>query len=218
VVSDVVCPWCFIGKRRLEKAIALTPDIPVAVRYRPYFLNPWVPRAGISRTEYLITKFGSVDRYRANAERIVAVARDEDLAFNVDAITRQPNTLDCHRLIHWAAETGGAARMKQRLMELYFTEGADLSDNEVLAGAARDCGMDADLVRRRLASDEDTDTVSADAEAARTAGIDGVPCFILGGVFAVSGAQAPEMLAQAIVRAATAREHDDAAAAALGAI
>jgi predicted DsbA family dithiol-disulfide isomerase len=218
VVSDVVCPWCFIGKRRLEKAIALKPEIPVAVRYRPFFLNPWVPRAGISRTEYLTTKFGSVDRYRANALRIVAVARDEGLAFNVDAITRQPNTLDCHRLIHWAGEKGDAARMKQRLMELYFTEGADLTDNEVLAGAARDCGMDADLTRRRLATDEDVDAVSADAEAARSAGIDGVPCFILGGVFAVSGAQAPDMLADAIVRAAAAREHDDAAAAALGAM
>jgi len=218
VVSDVVCPWCFIGKRRLEKAIALKPEIPVAVRYRPYFLNPWVPRAGISRADYLTTKFGSVVRYRANAERTVAVAREEGLAFNVDAITRQPNTLDCHRLIRWAGEIGDAGRMKQRLMELYFTEGADLTDNEVLAGAARDCGMDADLTRRRLATDEDVDTVSADAEAARSAGIDGVPCFILGGVFAISGAQAPDMLADAIVRAVAARDHDDAAAAALGAV
>ena len=218
VVSDVVCPWCFIGKRRLEKAIALKSEIAVAVRYRPYFLNPWVPRAGMSRAEYLTTKFGSVDRYRANAERIVAIARDEGLAYNVDAITRQPNTLDCHRLIHWAGEAGDAARMKQRLMELYFTEGADLTDNEVLAGAARDCGMDADGIRARLAGDADIDTVSADAEAARSAGIDGVPCFILGGVFAVSGAQAPDVLADAITRAAAAREHDDAAAAALGAM
>jgi predicted DsbA family dithiol-disulfide isomerase len=218
VVSDVVCPWCFIGKRRLEKAIALKPGIPVAVRYRPYILNPWVPRAGMSRVQYLTRKFGSVDRYRANAERIVAAAREEGLVFNVDAITRQPNTLDCHRLIHWAAETGDAARMKQRLMELYFTEGADLTDNTVLAGAARDCGLDPDRIRNRLASDEDIDTVSADAEAARSAGIDGVPCFILGGVFAMSGAQAPDMLADAIVRAAAAREHDDAAAAALGAM
>jgi predicted DsbA family dithiol-disulfide isomerase len=218
VVSDVVCPWCFIGKRRLEKAIAQKPEIAVAVRYRPYFLNPWVPRAGMSRADYLTAKFGSVDRYRANAERIVAIARDEGLAYNVDAITRQPNTIDCHRLIHWAGERGDAARMKQRLMELYFTEGADLSDNEVLAGAARDCGMDAGHVRARLASDEDVDTVSADAEAARSAGIDGVPCFILGGVFAVSGAQPPDALADAIMRAAAAREQDDAAAAALGAM
>src|ERR1700738_127011 len=126
VVSDVVCPWCFIGKRRLEKAIALRPEIAVAVRYRPYFLNPWVPRAGMSRAEYLTTKFGSVDRYRANAQRIVATAREEGLVSNVDATMRQPNSLDCHRLIRWAGEAGAAGRMKQRLMALYFTEGADL--------------------------------------------------------------------------------------------
>ena len=205
VVSDVVCPWCFIGKRRLEKAIALTPDIPVTVRYRPYFLNPWVPRAGISRTEYLTTKFGSVDRYKANAQRIVMAARQDGLVYNPDAITRQPNTLDCHRLIRWSGASGDAARMKQRLMELYFTEGADLSDREVLAGAAHDCGMDAGEVRQQLAGDEDVDLISAEAESARTAGIDGVPCFILGGVFAVSGAQAPEYLAAAIERAVAER-------------
>jgi predicted DsbA family dithiol-disulfide isomerase len=202
VVSDVVCPWCFIGKRRLEKALALKPEIPVTVRYRPYFLNPWVPRAGISRTEYLTTKFGSVERYRANAQRIVMAARQDGLAYNLDAIARQPNTLDCHRLIRWSGENGDPAHMKQRLMELYFTEGADLSDPEVLVGAARDCGMDADRVRQRLASDEDVESISAEAESAKTAGIEGVPCFILGGVFAVSGAQSPEVLADAIEKAA----------------
>ena len=205
VVSDVVCPWCFIGKRRLEKAIALKSDIPVTVRYRPYFLNPWVPRAGISRTEYLTTKFGSVDRYKANAQRIVLAARQEGLAYNLDAIARQPNTLDCHRLIRWSGESGDPARMKQRLMELYFTEGADLSDNEVLVGAARNCGMDADRVRQRLASEEDVENVSREAESAKTAGIEGVPCFILGGIVAISGAQAPEYLADAIERAAAER-------------
>src|SRR6266850_4528391 len=102
VVSDVVCPWCFIGKRRLEKAIAMKPEVPVAVRFRPYFLNPWVPREGISRTEYLTTKFGSVERYNANAQRIVGVAASEGLTYAPDKITRQPNTLDCHRLIMWA--------------------------------------------------------------------------------------------------------------------
>jgi predicted DsbA family dithiol-disulfide isomerase len=203
VVSDVVCPWCFIGKRRLEKAIALNPQIPVTVRYRPYFLNPWVPRAGISRTEYLTTKFGSVERYMANVPRMVAAAREEGLVYNVDAIKRQPNTIDCHRLIAWSGETGDPARMKQRLMDLYFTEGADLSDAEVLVGAARDCGMDGDKVRARLASDEDVAAITAEAESAKTAGIEGVPCFILGGLYAVSGAQAPDHLAEAIARAAT---------------
>ena len=211
VVSDVVCPWCFIGKRRLEKAIALKPEISVTVRYRPYFLNPWVPRAGISRTEYLITKFGSVDRYKANAQRIVMAARQEGLTYNLEAIARQPNTLDCHRLIRWSGESGDPARMKHRLMDLYFTEGADLSDTEVLVGAARDCGMDVDRVRQRLASDEDVESVSAEAEEARTAGIDGVPCFILGGIFAISGAQAPEYVSDAIERAAAERTKRDAA-------
>jgi predicted DsbA family dithiol-disulfide isomerase len=205
VVSDVVCPWCFIGKQRLEQAIALKPGVPVTVRYRPYFLNPWVAREGISREEYLITKFGSVDRYKANAQRIVTAARQEGLAYNVDAITRQPNTIDCHRLILWSGQTGDPARMKQRLMELYFTEGADLSDREVLVGAARDCSMDPDEVRHRLAGDKDVAEVEAEAEAAKTAGINGVPCFILGGVFAVSGAQSPEYLADAIERAVAER-------------
>src|SRR5262249_39676369 len=164
VVSDVVCPWCFIGKRRLEQAIALKPDISVEVRYRPYFLNPWVPREGMSRADYLTTKFGSVERYAANAQRIVMAARQEGLVYNLDAIKRQPNTLDCHRLILWAGESGDPARMKQRLMDLYFTEGADLTDTEVLIGAARDCGMDPDSVRRRLASDEDVERISAEAE------------------------------------------------------
>jgi predicted DsbA family dithiol-disulfide isomerase len=221
MVSDIACPWCFIGKRRLEKAIALQPKIAVAVSYRPYFLNPWVPRAGMSRTEYLTAKFGSVERYRANAERIVAAARDEGLVYNVDRITRQPNTLDCHRLIRWAeeaADAGGAAQMKQRLMDLYFTEGADLTDNEVLIAAAGNCALDTDLIRRRLESDDDVAAVNADAEAARAAGIEGVPCFILGGMFAVSGAQAPQLLADTIERAAAARESDEAAAAELGAI
>src|SRR5882672_8266965 len=100
MVSDVVCPWCFIGKRRLEKAIALKPDIPVEVRFHPFFLNPWVPREG--------------------------------LVYSFDKIKRQPNTLDCHRLILWAGELGNAARMKQRIMDLYFTEGGDLTDRDVL--------------------------------------------------------------------------------------
>jgi predicted DsbA family dithiol-disulfide isomerase len=201
VVSDVVCPWCFIGKRRLEKAIALRPDIAAEVHWRPYFLNDWVPREGISRADYLTTKFGSVDRYRQIAQRIAAAAAEEGLDYQLDKIARQPNTIDCHRLIHWTTESGNAARMKQRLMELYFSEGADLSDREVLVGAGRDCGLDADKTRAALASDLDVDRVTQEAEQAKQAGIDGVPCFVLGGVFAVSGAQSPEYIADAMGRA-----------------
>jgi predicted DsbA family dithiol-disulfide isomerase len=202
MVSDVVCPWCFIGKRRLEKAIALKPEIPVELRFRPYFLNPWVPREGIGRNEYLTTKFGSPERYRGIAQRVAEAAAAEGLTYAIDGIKRQPNTLDCHRLILWAGQAGHAAAMKQRLMDLYFTEGGDLTDPDVLIGAAADCGLDADLVRQRLATDEDVARVEQEANSAKEAGIDGVPCFILGGVLAVQGAQAPDYLAQAIERAA----------------
>ena len=202
MISDVVCPWCFIGKRRLEKAIALKPAIPVELHFRPYFLNPWIPREGISREEYLTTKFGSPERYRGIAQRVAEAAAAEGLAYEIDGIKRQPNTLDCHRLILWAGQAGHAARMKQRLMDLYFTEGGDLTDREVLVGAAADSGLDADLVRQRLATDEDVARVEREANSAKEAGIDGVPCFILGGLLAVQGAQAPDYLAQAIERAA----------------
>ena len=206
VVSDVVCPWCFIGKRRLEKAIASKPEIPVAVRFRPYFLNPWVPREGISRTEYLTTKFGSVERYNANAGRIVGVAAAEGLTYAPEKIARQPNTLDCHRLILWAEEAGDAAGMKQRLMDLYFTEGADLSDREVLVKAAADCGLDADRVRRDLAAETDVARIEEAANSAKEAGIEGVPFFIFGGVLAVSGAQDASYLASAIERGVAERK------------
>jgi len=200
VVSDVVCPWCYIGKRFLEKAIALKPEIPVEVRFRPYFLNPWVPREGISREQYLITKFGSVERYNANSQRVIDAAAHAGLVYARDKIERQPNTLDCHRLIRWAGDN--AAAMKQRLMELYFREGGDLTSRDVLVQAAVDCGLDGDEVRRKLATDADAAEVEAEANSAKDAGIDGVPCFIFGGRLAVQGAQAPEHLAQAIERAA----------------
>ena len=202
VVSDVVCPWCFIGKRRLEKALALVPEVPVEVRWRPYFLNDWVPREGIDRKSYLEKKFGSVERYAGMAKRVQQAAAEEGLVYALDKISRQPNTLDCHRLILWARNAGNAAHMKQRLMELYFAEGADLSDREVLVKATLDCGLDGNLVRNLLAGDADVERVTQEAESAKEAGIDGVPCFIFGNVLAVSGAQAPEYLADAIRRAA----------------
>jgi predicted DsbA family dithiol-disulfide isomerase len=211
VISDVVCPWCFIGKRRLEKVIALKKDLAIKVRFRPFFLNSWVPREGISREEYLIKKFGSVANYMANAPRVVAAARNEGLVYNIDAIKRQPNTIDSHRLIRWSAESGDPARMKQRLMDLYFTDGGDLSDRNVLVRAAQECGMDADQVCQRLAGDEDVDVVSAEARSFETAGVNSVPYFILGGIFAVAGAQEPEYLVEAIERTIAERARREAA-------
>jgi predicted DsbA family dithiol-disulfide isomerase len=201
VFSDVVCPWCFIGKRRLEKAIALRRDMPVEVRYRPYFLNPWVPREGMSRVDYLTTKFGSPERYEKIALRVAQAAANEGLTYNIGALARQPNTLDCHRLILWAGGIGKAAQVKQRLMEIYFSEGGDLSDRDVLVQAASDCGLDPVEVRNLLASDADVAAVERAAKSAQEAGIDGVPFYIFGNVLAVSGAQAPDYLAGAIERA-----------------
>ncbi len=202
VVSDVVCPWCFIGKHRLEAALKLKPDIPVEVHWRPYFLNDWIPREGIARDEYLTTKFGSPERYKDIAQRVAAAAAAEGLTYASDKMKRQPNTLDCHRLIRWAERIGKAAEMKQKLMDLYFTAGADLTDRETLVAAAADVGLNADEVRAGLASDEDVAQIENEAQAAKEAGIQGVPMFIFGGKFAVSGAQAPEYLAEAIARVA----------------
>ena len=202
VFSDVVCPWCFIGKRRLEQAVALRPDIPVDVHYRPYFLNPWVPREGMSRVDYLTAKFGSPERYEKIALRVAQAAANEGLTYNIGALARQPNTLDCHRLILWGGRLGKAARLKQRLMEIYFSEGGDLSDRDVLVQAASDCGLDPVEVRALLASDADVAAVEQAAKSAQEAGIEGVPFYVFGNVLAVSGAQAPEYLAGAIERAA----------------
>ncbi|MDO9410976.1 MAG: DsbA family oxidoreductase [Pseudolabrys sp.] len=203
VVSDIVCPWCFIGKHRLEAAIALRPDIKVEVHYRPYFLNDWIPREGISRDEYLTKKFGSPARYKDIAKRVQAAAAEEGLVYASDKMKSQPNTVDAHRLIRWADAIGKAPQMKQRLMDLYFTEGGDLTQRDVLVQAAADIGLNADTVRADLATDKDVDAIEAESQEAKQAGIEGVPCFILGGKFAISGAQPAEYLAQAIERVAS---------------
>ncbi len=198
VVSDVVCPWCYIGKKRIEAALALASDVPVELNFRPFFLNPWVPREGISREEYLTAKFGSVEAYKGIAQRVVAAADEEGLVYRPDLVRRQPNTIDCHRLIHWADAQGKAPEMKQRLMELYFRDGGDLTDTEVLVQAAADVGLDAADVRQRLATDEDVALISALAQDASNKGISGVPTFVFAQKYAVSGAQDPERLARAI--------------------
>ncbi|WP_458760351.1 DsbA family oxidoreductase [Afipia sp. TerB] len=198
IVSDVVCPWCYIGKHRIESALALVPDVPVEVNWRPFFLNPWVPREGISRDEYLTAKFGSPEAYKSIAGRVGAAAAEEGLEYNSDRVKRQPNTIDSHRLIHWADAEGKAGAMKQRLMELYFRDGGDLTDTDVLVQAATDVGLDAEAIRKRLATDEDVDLISAQAKDASDKGISGVPTYVFAQKYAVSGAQPPEQLARAI--------------------
>src|SRR5215831_528134 len=198
IVSDVVCPWCYIGKKRIEDALALATEVPVEVTWRPFFLNAWVPREGISRDEYLTAKFGSVEAYKGIAGRVVTAAGEEGLTYRPELVQRQPNTIDCHRLIHWAGQCGKAPEMKQRLMELYFRDGGDLTDVDVLVQAAADVGLDADDVRRKLATDEDVALVSTQAQEAADKSISGVPTYVFAQKYAVSGAQDPNLLARAI--------------------
>jgi predicted DsbA family dithiol-disulfide isomerase len=155
----------------------------------------------MTREAYLTKKFGSIDAYRGIAARVAEAAAQEGLTYAVDKITRQPNTLDSHRLIYWAGLQGKSPQMKQRLMDLYFTEGADLTDREILVRAAADVGLDPDEVRARLASQEGVAETMLAADTAKEAGITGVPTFIIDGRYAVSGAQAPETLAQVFRKA-----------------
>lgn len=209
VVSDVVCPWCFIGKRRLETALAALrgrePALDIAVRWHPFQLNPELPRDGISRRRYVETKFGGPERAAEIYARITAAGATVDVPFAFDTIARQPNTLDAHRLIAWAqepAKKGGDAEMiVERLFRAYFLEGRFIGDRDELAALAADAGYDAVEARAFLDSDALAEAVASADRRAHESGISGVPFFIFNGRTAVSGAQEPEVLHDAIVQA-----------------
>jgi len=203
VFADPVCPWCWLGKRRLDAALAARPDINAEVRWRPYQLDPSVPPEGADRAEYLEAKFGDVARVRATHEQLVAIGRDEGVAFLFGEIERFPNTLDCHRAIRLAAEEGLIAQgaFIEQLFELYFTEGEDISSPDVIARAADEAGLDVETLMERLESDDDSEDVRDEIERARAMGIDGVPCFIFAGKLVVMGAHPPEVLVEAMDRA-----------------
>jgi predicted DsbA family dithiol-disulfide isomerase len=206
VVSDVVCPWCYLGKRRLEAALKLRPDIEAEIHWRPYLLNPHVPREGMARTEYLSRKFGSDERFRPAHERLSKLGKEEGVEFHFEKIKRQPNTLDAHRLIGWAEQAGKGGAVVENLFAAFFTKGEDLSDNETLVKAAAAAGMDAEEVRRDLASERDAEFAQKAASSAAEGGISGVPFFIINNRFAVAGAQSPEQLAAAFDQALAAEE------------
>ena len=198
VVSDVMCPWCFIGKRRLEKALASVPDVAVEVEWHPFQLDPTLPQEGKDRAAYLNEKFGGHERAATIYARIEEAGASEDIAFAFDKITRSPNTLDAHRVIRWAGIEGLQDAVVERLFALYFLEGANLTDPEVLVGAAADAGMDAEVTRRLLASDADLAETEAEVVRAQAMGVQGVPTFVLDGKYAVSGAQPADVLGDAI--------------------
>lgn len=206
VVSDIVCPWCYLGKRRLEAALKLRPDIEAEIHWRPYFLNPQVPREGMARTDYLSRKFGSDERFRPAHERLSKLGKEEGVEFHFEKIKRQPNTLDVQRLIGWAEEAGKGSAVTENLFAAFFTRGEDLTENETLVKAAAESGMDAEKMRHDLASERDVATTQKAAGSAAEGGISGVPFFIFNSRFAVAGAQTPDMLVQAMDQALAADE------------
>ncbi|MFO1325382.1 MAG: DsbA family oxidoreductase [Burkholderiales bacterium] len=207
VVSDVVCPWCYIGKRRLEAALRslrdVEPDLPVEVRWHPFQLNPDLPPEGMSRRRYVEAKFGGPDRAREVYARVSGAGESVGIAFAFDAIERQPNTLDAHRLVAWAQSRpeGDADALVERLFRAYFVEGRYVGDHDELVRLAADAGYDPDDARRFLASGALRDDVAAADARVRELGVHGVPFFIFGGTTAISGAHEPAALLEAIAQA-----------------
>ncbi|MGY2995418.1 DsbA family oxidoreductase [Mesorhizobium sp. URHB0026] len=207
VVSDVVCPWCFIGQKRLDKAIAAAGDVEVHVRWRPFQLDPTIPPQGKDRHDYMLAKFGSDERIREIHARIEPLGDAEGISFAFDAIKVAPNTLDAHRLIRWAGAAGEDVqnRVVRRLFQLNFEEGVNIGDHTVLVEAAREAGMDAAVVETLLPSDADVEAVRTEIATASRMGITGVPCFLLEDKYAVMGAQDADTLADAIRQVAAAK-------------
>ena len=209
VVSDVVCPWCYIGKRRLEAALARLresePDLPIQVRWHPFQLNPDLPAEGIDRRQYVETKFGGPERARQVYARVGAAGETVGIPFAFNAIQRQPNTLDAHRLVAWAQSRneGDPEALVAALFRAYFLEGRYVGDREELVRLAQAAGYDPTDARAFLDSDEMKDAIADADRRARTMGISGVPFFIFGGKTALSGAQEPEALLDAIAQART---------------
>jgi len=197
-VSDVVCPWCFIGKRRLEAASRLVPDVELEVRWHPFQLDETIPVGGIPRETYLLRKFGSEARVAQLFDRVREAGAAEGLAFAFEKIAVSPNTLDAHRMLLWAGQAGVQDALKERLFRLYFFEGGNLADRDVLADAAEAVGFDRAAVRARLETSDDMEETRAHVAAAHKLGVTGVPFFIFGGAVALPGAHEADVIADAI--------------------
>jgi len=211
VVSDTVCPWCFIGKRRLGRALAMRPDVPVEVFWRPYQLDPTIPREGVDRRAYLKAKFGDSPRTTAMGDAIRTEGAGEGIDFAFDRIAKSPNTLDSHRLIRWAGSAGVQDAVVERLFKAYFVEGRDIGDAAVLTDVAGKAGMDTALVSELLGNGSDLALVEREAGMANQMGISGVPTFIFDSKFMISGAREPEILARIIDKALQAAQEQPAA-------
>jgi len=200
VVSDVVCPWCYVGEKRLEAALAEEPQ-PVTLRWRPYQLDPTIPAGGLDRAEYMERKFGKSGRLQSVHDNLTRLGAELGIPFAFDRIKRSPNTLDAHRLIRWASSAGMQGAIVDRLFKAYFVEGRDIGDRGVLIEIAGEFGLDAKLVEKLLKEGADADLVRQEIEQAQGMGVSGVPFFIFGGRLGVPGAQEPSVLRRAMAQA-----------------
>ncbi|MCR9213557.1 MAG: DsbA family oxidoreductase [Proteobacteria bacterium] len=191
IVSDTVCPWCFIGKRKLEKALAERPDLEVEITWRPFQLHPDMPIEGADRKEFIAKKFGSHERAKDLYNNVKMAGDAVDIPFEFEKIKRSPNTLDSHRLLRWSESAGCQDAMAEILFRRFFIDGEDLGDRAVLIAAAAEAGMDENLVARLLEEGADLDTVAKEDQMAREMGVSGVPFFIIDNKYALSGAQDP---------------------------
>ena len=191
IVSDAICPWCYIGKRRLEQALQLAPQPELEVGWRPFQLNPDMPPEGMTRDDYVRAKFGGGDRPRQIYQAIAESGREAGIEFQFSKIRRTPNTVLSHRLIYWSAKQEHQDEVVASLFKAYFEDGLDLGDLDILVECAGRAGLDREAAKKFLQSDEGRQEVVASDVYARRLGINGVPCFIVNRKYAVSGAQPP---------------------------
>jgi predicted DsbA family dithiol-disulfide isomerase len=191
IVSDTICPWCYIGKRRFERALDLSGRNDIAISWRPFQLNPDMPPEGMTRDDYVRAKFGGGDRPRQIYQAIAESGREAGIEFQFSKIKRTPNTVLSHRLVHWSAKQERQDEVVAELFRAYFEDGLDVGDLEILVECARRAGLDRELAHQFLLSEEGRQEVVASDVYARRLGINGVPCFIVNRKYAVSGAQPP---------------------------
>ena len=203
VYSDVICPWCYIGKQHMQNALRLLEPqgLRFAVEWRPFQLNPEMPPAGVPRDEYRRAKFGSLERSRELDQQVAAAAEAAGITIRHDRMQRTPNTLDAHRLIRWAGERGRQDPLVDRLFEAYFVEGRDIGDRAVLAAEAEAAGLDRAEAASYLAGDDGRAEVQAEGAAVRRAGLSGVPTFVLDRHVLFSGAVPADSFAEALAKA-----------------
>ncbi len=198
VLSDPICPWCYIGKTNLEKALAAVQDHPFVIEWHPFQLNPEMPIEGMDRRTYLESKFGGKDAAVRAYAPVVEHAEKAGITINLDAIKRTPNTLNAHRLIHWAGIESKQNAVVDALFQAYFVDGKDIGDIATLADIGAAAGMERDVLENLLNGDSDTDTIRDRDSHSRKMGVTSVPTFIVANQHAVPGAQPPELWAQVI--------------------